>query len=580
MAFPLTDLTSEITNLTKSSKRPEREIRNFIRELTDCAFTGTLTVESVTKTIAYTKRKDLRDGNTIKAIIPKTECTIALQVSSDMPVEPESDVTCTFRIDKFDGYTHTIHAYQLESEAPEGALKRTAGKEASDAAGKNVEADLNNPNADPLEKFQTEALAALSRDDTNVNSDTSREEDLLAQLQLEAEQQLKQLTEDVSENIRENTDEPVTIDESPPTELQADAASNNLEYPPLDAEEIESKQQSEATSNQADKVSPTGNANNSESLTASINENTTKESSQSGNHGPVNAANNGDLSEQVDSPQTIDARANTGSEPTPDAADNREEAGLEELTKEALGNSDSPITLDLLSRIVALQTGVPTKTVSAIQKAMWTQISNPTTFGDGQSMYRFPLLGKFTVRKNLDEMSLDFVSSNINEIADADIDDSITFDEAQQLVQADSGPLIARHVVPLALNTAGSLGMQQAQTYLTIYRTILLFLRIMAKGERRIRIDEVGEFFPSIFSGNKAYRFRAYPALLRATSSAFKDSIVFLSTTGEAQDKFDSISHARKVQEPLETQDSGRSLKGCLTVIAIIIGAFVLASMS
>ena len=102
----------------------------------------------------------------------------------------------------------------------------------------------------------------------------------------------------------------------------------------------------------------------------------------------------------------------------------------------------------------------------------------------------------------------------------------------------------------------------------------------MAKGERRIRIDEVGEFFPSILSGQEAYRFRAYPSLLRATSSAFKDSIAFLSTSGEAQNQFDAVSQDRKVQGGPETQDSSSVLKGCLTILAVVFFIIVLALMS
>ena len=102
----------------------------------------------------------------------------------------------------------------------------------------------------------------------------------------------------------------------------------------------------------------------------------------------------------------------------------------------------------------------------------------------------------------------------------------------------------------------------------------------MGKGERRIRIDEVGEFFPSILSGNEAYRFRAYPALLRTTSSAFKDSIAFLSTTGAAQARFDTFSKDHKVQGRRETQESSFLLKGCLTIIAVMFFVTILALIS
>ena len=114
------------------------------------------------------------------------------------------------------------------------------------------------------------------------------------------------------------------------------------------------------------------------------------------------------------------------------------------------------------------------------------------------------------------------------------------------------------------------MGLQQAQSYLTIYRTILLILRILAKGKRRIRIDDVGEFFPSIVAGSEAYRFRAYPTLLRATSSAFKDATVFMSRRGEAQERFDSPS------ETTTPQNSEMDLKGCLFLLALIIG-FIIA---
>lgn len=580
MAFPLEDLISEITNLSTSSRRPEREVRNLIRELTDYAFTGTLTIASVTKTIAYTKRKTLRDGNTITAIIPEARYTIALQLAADMPVDIGSEVTCTVRIDKLDGYTRTIHAYQLENEAAEGTLKRVVEQEASDISKNDDEVESNTSSSDPLEKFQNEAMATLSSDDTNVISDTSHEEELLTQLQLEAEQQLKQLTDKVTQTIHEITNVPDPPDAGISNEPLAEHTNPNPTNTPRGDEETDFEQQAEATSGKANEVSPDENDIFLDSPSANLNDDIAQKPILHDNRAPDNAVSDGDKAEQFDSPQLDVDTADTDNESTPDEPDNRTETGLEELTKDALDNSDSPVTLDLLASIVSLQTGVPTKTVSAIQKAMWTQISTPTTFGDGQSTYRFPLLGKFTVRKNLDNVSLDFVSSSIDKIADADVDDSVTYEEAQQLVEADTGPLIARHVVPLALTTATSLGMSQAKTYLTIYRTILLFLRIMAKGERRIRIDEVGEFFPSILSGQEAYRFRAYPSLLRATSSAFKDSIAFLSTTGEAQNQFDAASQDRKVQGEPETQDSSSVLKGCLTILAIVFCLIVLALMS
>ena len=411
MAFPLKDLTSEINKLINSSKRPEREIRNLIRELTDHSFTGALTVESVTKTIAYTKRKELRDGNTIKSIIPGTGYTIALQVAADTPVTIGSDIICTICINKLDGYTHTIYAYQLESEAPEGALNRTAEQDTSE---KDDKAESNTTSTDPLEKFQTEALTALSRDDTDVIFDTSPAEALLAQLQLEAEQQLKQLSDDVSETIQEITVAPAPTEAVTSNEPQAMADSENLENTQKVAEETQSQPQTEATGIQADKVSPPNENDGRDSLSANINEDTPQESVPSDTGGPGNAVSDGDPNEQDGSPQLDGDTAKTDSDSTPDVADNHEGPDLEELTKKALETSDAPITLDLLARIVSIQTGVQIKTVTAIQKAMWTQISHPNTFGEGQSRYRFPLLGKFTVRRNLDNISLDFVSSSID----------------------------------------------------------------------------------------------------------------------------------------------------------------------
>lgn len=564
MAFPLTDLVDEISTLSKSQKRPDREVRSFIRELSGSSFTGTLNVGSVTKTIAYTKRQELRDGNTIKAVIPETDYTIELRVAADVQVEKGGDVTCTFCLYKFDGYTKTIHAYQLETEPPEESLNTDINVKEAEAADSPSTTTTSSDVVDPLAKFQAEALATLSQDDTNVTSDTSLEEDLLNKLQREAEQRLVQLNEDFDETIIASGGEVAAqTDSDIPESIEA------IDEPPAETEPVTS-----------DLPEPTAAVNKPESKNQEPNTNSESERSEKDNDSPTSG-------ETIPTPSKAKAvpikqpKQDAGKQakkvpksPANDAGtDSNDEALLDELTQEALGGSDAPITLDLLSAIVSIQTGIPVDTVHSIQKTMWTHISTPSTFGEGKATYKFPLLGKFTVRQDSENVSLDFASTQVDDIAKATIDETIGFEKAKQLANSNSGPLIARHVVPLALTTASSLGLQQAQAYLTIYRTILLMLRILAKGERRIRIDDVGEFFPSIVAGSEAYRFRAYPTLLRATSSAFKDASVFLSKRGEAQDRFDATS------EDVTPQNSDSALKGCLTILAIIIGLVILASL-
>ena len=560
MAFPFAELLTEIQHLAIHKKRPEREIRNFVRELSKRTITGSLKIASVAKTIAYTKRHTLRDGNTIKSVIPETDYIIELQLDADERVEQGGEVTCMFCLYKFDGYSKTLYGHQIESEASTQPDPVNSKNKAFEAANIPGSTSLSTESSDPLDRYQAEAFAKLSQDGPDVSFDTSYEEEMLAKLQLEAEQRFAELNNEVGEATFESqadanneispasTAKTKTIDS-----VFSEAKPNTLLEPKLPEE----------------RSTPAPRGPNPDNISRADppQEDTTPETDGT-NHSP-----------HISKPSTVPLPGQSPTQkgqPQEETASNATDSDtdkvpiLDDLIEEALGDSEPPITLKLLSAIVSGQTGIPVDTVNTIQKAMWTHLSSPATFGEGKATYKFPLLGKFTVRKDSENVSLDFASSKIEQIADATINESVTFEQAKQLVETDTGPQIARHVLPLALTTAASMGLQQAQSYLTIYRTILLILRILAKGKRRIRIDDVGEFFPSIVAGSEAYRFRAYPTLLRATSSAFKDATVFMSRRGEAQERFDSPS------ETTTPQNSEMDLKGCLFLLALIIG-FIIA---
>ena len=557
MALTLSDLVDELIEIQRSEKRPQRKIRALVRELSEETITGSLTVQSVAQTVAYTRVQELRDGNTIKCDLPQTDYSLELQLHTDIKVQKGSTSTFSFELDKFDGYSRVVFAHQAEPYVLDTGKEDPAAqsvilpqdsesKPALPASPPPSTANHSPELADPLAAFRAEALATLSQTISFGTPDTTEDEARLKQLQEDSRKHLDELTRradshTTDSNREETVGKAVTASasDSPPSKDIAENDSNNRstkEPIPIATEPLGTTTGKTRIPNVDVKddtlETKTAAKSDSQPLTAK----------------PIEA------SKAADTPAPI--------------SDN-----LEALLRDALGESDKPVTLQLLSSIVSLQTGIPADVVAHAQQAMWSQLSTPNTFGEGKDTYRFPLLGTFQVRTNGGDISLDFYSTEIDTISNAEINENVDYSQARKYVKTNSGPLIARHAFTLALSTAAAIGIKKAHGYMTVYRTIILLLRIIGKGSRRIRIEEVGEFFPSIIVGAKAYRFRVYPTLLRATSSAFKDATVFLSKPGEAQARFE---HMARTASGNSTASSSSGV-GCLILAGILITVALVA---
>ena len=557
MALTISDLVDELIEIQRSEKRPQRKIRALVRELSEETITGSLTVQSVAQTVAYTRVQELRDGNTIKCDLPETDYSLELQLHTDIKVQKGSTLTVSFELDKFDGYSRVVFAHQAGPFVPDTGKEDPAAQ--SDILPQDSESKPDLPaspppstakhspeSADPLAAFRAEALATLSQTISFGTPDTTEDEARLKQLQEDSRKHLDELTRRADSlttdfNREETVGKAVTASasDSPPSKDIAGNDSNNRstkEPIPIATEPPDT------TTGKTSIPNVDVKDDTLETKTAA------KSDSQ-----PLTA-------KPIEASKVADTHA--------PASDN-----LDALLRDALGESDKPVTLQLLSSIVSLQTGIPANVVAHAQQAMWSQLSTPNTFGEGKDTYRFPLLGTFQVRTNGGDISLDFYSNEIDTISNAEINENVDYSQAREYVKTNSGPLIARHAFTLALSTAAAIGIKKAHGYMTVYRTILLLLRIIGKGSRRIRIEEVGEFFPSIIVGAKAYRFRVYPTLLRATSSAFKDATVFLSKPGEAQARFENMAGTSSGNSTA----SNSSGVGCLLLAGILITVALVA---
>ena len=121
MALTLSDLVDELIEIQRTEKRPQREIQRLVRELREETITGSLTVKSVAKTVAYTRVKELRDGNTIKCDLPETNYSLELQLHADVNVQKGNTAPFSFALDKFDGYSRVFFAHEVETPVPDTA---------------------------------------------------------------------------------------------------------------------------------------------------------------------------------------------------------------------------------------------------------------------------------------------------------------------------------------------------------------------------------------------------------------------------------------------------------------------------
>ena len=184
-----------------------------------------MTVARLSKTIAYAKRPELRNGHTAKVSVPKTDIRLEIQLFENHEAEPQTQTKVTVSVLKYDGYSKTLFAQQEPWQEIEKAIAEpelNTDTNASIAHSPSTE--------DPLAKFQAEAMANLSSHDTNVVSDTSEEEKLLSQMQLDAANALAGLTSHLDRQIESGKDDlpAETVAESTPDHFPHENETQSL----------------------------------------------------------------------------------------------------------------------------------------------------------------------------------------------------------------------------------------------------------------------------------------------------------------------------------------------------------------
>ena len=112
MAADIEILFQRLQQANSAEKRPDRAIRDYVRSITKTPFSGPLTVARLSKTIAYAKRPELRNGHTAKVSVPKTDITLEIQLFETHQPEAQTQTKVTVSVLKYDGYSKTLFAQQ------------------------------------------------------------------------------------------------------------------------------------------------------------------------------------------------------------------------------------------------------------------------------------------------------------------------------------------------------------------------------------------------------------------------------------------------------------------------------------
>ena len=122
MAADIEILFQRLQQANSAEKRPDRAIRDYVRSITKTPFSGPLTVARLSKTIAYAKRPELRNGHTAKVSVPKTDITLEIQLFENHQAEAQTQTKVTVSVLKYDGYSKTLFAQQEPWQEIEKAI--------------------------------------------------------------------------------------------------------------------------------------------------------------------------------------------------------------------------------------------------------------------------------------------------------------------------------------------------------------------------------------------------------------------------------------------------------------------------
>ncbi|MEC7565347.1 MAG: hypothetical protein VX738_06650 [Planctomycetota bacterium] len=208
------------------------------------------------------------------------------------------------------------------------------------------------------------------------------------------------------------------------------------------------------------------------------------------------------------------------------------------LRQEILGESSEPIWLKQFSELISAETGVAIRTVRDVQQRMWNTIVSPDFFDDTKNTLSFFPFGNFRLRRNGDDLNLDFASHPCQEIAEFSANEDVRYEQIAEDVEMQNESPVAHQALRIATRVAPLVGLSPPVTYEVIFETLLLLLKVFGVGKRRVRFTDIGEFFPVLLRGTVQYHFRPYRPLIRLASESFRKVIDLAENEGEGHLQF------------------------------------------
>ncbi|MBT4693597.1 MAG: hypothetical protein HOB73_09655 [Planctomycetaceae bacterium] len=213
---------------------------------------------------------------------------------------------------------------------------------------------------------------------------------------------------------------------------------------------------------------------------------------------------------------------------------------LDQIRREILSNQQKPIEQNVFAEVIALQTGVSVVKVREIQKQLWHAILSPSMFGTQRDVFNFFPFGDFRLLRNRNLVNMDFKSAPVKALAEHAAVEKYPHSNFDGSDAESSHPPIATHAIRIAATVAPIVGLSPPVTYDVIFETLQLLLKVFGVGKRRIRFQDVGEFFPVVLRGTLQYHFRPYRPLVRFATESFRAIISLAEQEGEGQLAFEA----------------------------------------
>ena len=249
---------------------------------------------------------------------------------------------------------------------------------------------------------------------------------------------------------------------------------------------------------------------------------------------------------------------------------------VDHLRLEILGHQQDPIGEREFGQLISLTTGVSIEKVNEIQKELWRAVMNPSMFGKSRKIYNFYPFGDFRLRRDRENMNMDFKSAPVAQLARhnaVEIYPHANFDVSEEDYDH---PPIAVHAVRIAASVAPIVGLSLPIAYDVIFETLQLLLKIFGVGKRRVKFSDIGEFVPVVISGTLQYHFRPYRQLIRFVTASARAIVAVAEREGEGQlafkvDKGVPDRTEMQYRSSMKQKSKNKSNNGCLLLIVVII---------